>query len=144
MPAENLSILVDSSVWIAGQRDPQKFRELIAVQTDIATCDAAVGEFEVGLYAPRDKKTREQAREFFISTVEPAARFPHFPEDFKEAARLAGEAIFNNAARPSFPDGLIAATARRTNRTVWTSDETDFQAMGCKTFNPFSKHPPGQ
>jgi predicted nucleic acid-binding protein len=43
-------------------------------------------------------------------------------------------------------DGLIAACARRTNRIVWTTDETDFKAMGCDIFDPWtsSKHPPGQ
>jgi predicted nucleic acid-binding protein len=144
MPAENPPILIDSSVWIAGQRDPQRFRELIAAKNDLATCDAAVGEFRVGLFAPREKATREQVREFFEASVEPLARYPHFPEDFAEAARLIGEAIFASKAKPSFPDGLIAAVARRTGRVVWTRDETDFKAMGCRVENPFSEHPPAQ
>ncbi len=143
MPDAATSILIDSSIWIKGQRDPQKFRTLIAGENDLATCDAAVGEFEVGLYAPREKKTRDQVREFFEASVEPLARFPHFPEDFREAARLIGEAIFSSKAKPSFPDGLIAAVAKRTNRVVWTADETDFKAMGCQTRNPFSENPSG-
>jgi predicted nucleic acid-binding protein len=135
-------ILIDSSIWIHGQKNPQRFRQLIALENDVATCDAAVGEFSVGLYAPREKKTRDQVREFFGAAVEPVARFPHFPDDFMEAARLIGDAIFASRAKPSFPDGLIAAVARRTARVVWTSDETDFKAMGCKTYNPFAAQIP--
>ena len=144
MPAAPQAILIDSSIWIHGQRDPKKFAALIEAQPDLATCDAAVGEYSVALYAPREKKTREQVREFFSAAIAPVASFPHFPEDFKEASRLIGEAIFASAAKPSFPDGLIAAVARRTNRLVWTADETDFRAMGCATKNPFLKNPSGQ
>jgi predicted nucleic acid-binding protein len=61
---------------------------------------------------------------------------PHLPDDFREASRLIGEAIFSSTAKPSFADGLIAASARRTNRVVWTTDETDFKAMDCATFDP--------
>ena len=141
MPAGDLSILIDSSIWIKGQRDPQWFASVVSGQDDVATCDAAVGEFEVGLYAPREKKTREQVREFFDAAVWQVMRLPHLPDDFREAARLIGEAIFNSSAKPSFPDGLIAACARRTGRTVWTTDESDFKAMGCQTSNPWLNHP---
>ncbi len=65
MPADTPSILIDSSIWIKGQRDPKWFESVVADQDDLATCDAAVGEFEVGLYAPRERKTREQVREIF-------------------------------------------------------------------------------
>jgi predicted nucleic acid-binding protein len=135
------AVLIDSSIWIKGQRDPAWFKQVVANVEDVATCAAAVGEFEVGLYAPREKKTRDQVREFFVAAVEPTTRFPHLPDDFPEAARLIGEAIFNGTAKPSFADGLIAAVARRTGRTVWTTDETDFKAMGCDTFNPWAKTP---
>jgi len=136
-------VLIDSSILIKGQRDPLWFASLIENQDDLATCDAAVGEFEVGLHAPREKKTREQVRQFSKAAIAPLMTLPHLPDDFREASRLIGEAIFKSAAKPSFPDGLIAACARRTNRIVWTTDETDFQAMGCQTFNPWapSKEP---
>lgn len=137
MPAGAPSILIDSSIWIKGQRDPKWFESAVADKDDLATCDAAVGEYEVGLYAPRERKTREQVREFLNAAILPTTRLPHVPDDFREAARLIGEAIFHSAARPSFPDGLIAACARRTNRVVWTTDESDFKAMGCQTFNPW-------
>ncbi|MCZ7636137.1 MAG: type II toxin-antitoxin system VapC family toxin [Verrucomicrobia bacterium] len=143
MPADGPSILIDSSIWIKGQRDPHWFAGVVAGKDDVATCDAAVGEFEVGLYAPRDKKTREQVREFFSACILPVMCLPHLPDDFREAARLVGEAIFKSSAKPSFPDGLIAACARRTGRTVWTTDESDFKAMGCLTSNPWLRHPPG-
>jgi predicted nucleic acid-binding protein len=146
MPAGGPSILIDSSIWIKGQRDPKWFESVVSGQNDVATCDAAVGEFEVGLYAPRQERTREKVREFFNGSISRVMCLPHLPDDFREAARLIGDAIFNSAAKPSFPDGLIAACARRTGRTVWTTDETDFKAMGCQTCNPWlsletRKHP---
>lgn len=131
-------VLIDSSVLISGQADPQRFAQIVQGRTDLATCDAAVGEYEVGLYAPREKKTRQSVKAFAVACVYPLRREPHLPEDFREASRLIGEAIFASKARPSFPDGLIAACALRMNGTVWTRDETDFKAMGCQTFNPFA------
>jgi predicted nucleic acid-binding protein len=130
-------VLIDSSILIKGQRDPLWFASIVSNQGDLATCDAAVGEFEVGLYAPREKTTREQVRAFSEACITPLMRLPHLPDDFREASRLIGEAIFKSAAKPSFADGLIAACARRTNRVIWTMDETDFAAMGCTTFNPW-------
>ena len=136
-------VLIDASILIKGQRDPAWFASVVDNRDDLATCDAAVGEFEVGLYSPREKKTREQVREFSEASLALLMRLPHLPDDFREASRLIGEAIFKSAAKPSFADGLIAACARRTNRVVWTTDETDFAAMGCATFNPWkaSKNP---
>ncbi len=130
-------VLIDSSILIKGQRDPLWFESIVDNREDLATCAAAVGEFEVGLLAPREKKTREQVRAFSEACLAPLMCLPHLPDDFHEAARLIGEAIFNSAAKPSFADGLIAACARRTNRVVWTTDETDFKAIGCDTFNPW-------
>ena len=143
MPADAPAILIDTSVWIKGQRDPRWFASVVAGQDDLATCDTAVGEYEVALHAPREKKTREQVRAFLHAAILPTMSLPHIPDDFHEAARLIGEAIFSSAAKPSFADGLIAACARRTHRVVWTTDETDFAAMGCATFNPWkaSKNP---
>ena len=132
-------ILIETSIWILGQEDPRWFAGVIAGERDLATCDAAMAEYEIGLYAPKHKQTRESVRKFLEAEIAPLVRYPHWPDDFREAARLIGEAIFNATAKPSFADGLIAACARRTNRVVWTTDETDFRAMGCKTFNPAAK-----
>ena len=88
----------------------------------------------MALYAPRQKKTRDQVREFARQFVDRVVTLPHYPEDFQDAARLIGEAIFAARAKPSQPDGLIAACALRTERIVWTADEADFKAMGCQTF----------
>ena len=139
-------VLIDSSVLIKGQRNPARFADIVENRDDLATCAAAVAEFEVGLYAPREKKTREQVRDFSEASLAPLMQLPILPDDFQTAARLVGEAIFSSAAKTSLADGLIAACARRTGRVVWTTDETDFKAMGCETFNPWadSEHPPGE
>lgn len=142
MPAEAPTILVDTSILVKGQHDPAWFATLVANRDDLATCDAAIAEFEVGLYAPRAKKTRDQVREFANASILPLMNIPHLPEDFHEAARLIGEAIFAAKAKPSLADGLIAAVSRRLDLTVWTIDETDFKAMGCQTSNPWKSKQP--
>jgi len=134
--------LLDSSILIEGQRNPKGFAKWMAGLDDVATCQVAVGEYAVGMFAPREKKTRDEARAFYKAFTVSVANHPHLPDDFEEAARLIGEAIFSGATKPSFPDGLIAACALRLNRNVWTRDEGHFQAMGCSTFNPL-KHPAG-
>ena len=53
MSADIPMVLIDSSILIKGQRDPLWFVSVVNGRDDLATCDAAVGEFEVGLYAPR-------------------------------------------------------------------------------------------
>lgn len=140
MPADAPTILIDTSVLIKGQHDPAWFASIVEKHDDLATCDAAIGEYEVALYAPREKKTRDQVRAFAEASIGPLMKLPHLPDDFHEAARLIGEAIHASKAKPSFPDGLIAAVARRSDLLVWTTDETDFRAMGCRTENPWSKH----
>ena len=130
--------LFDSSIWIVGQNNPAWFATVVADLADVATCQAAVGEFCVGLYAPRQKATRDQVQEFFTQNVQAVACHPHLPDDFDDASRLIGQAIFQAAAKPSFPDGLIAACARRLGRIVWTTDEIDFKALGCRVFNPLT------
>lgn len=145
MPAGDPTVLIDTSILVKGQQDPAWFASIVAGRDDLATCDVVVGEFEIGLYAPREKKTREQVREFVDASIMPLMKLPHVPEDFHEASRLIGEAIHASKAKPSFPDGLIAAVSRRANLVIWTTDETDFKAMGCQTSNPWaSKQPAGQ
>ena len=128
--------LFDSSIWILGQNDPHWFSALVITLPDVATCLAAVGEYAVGLYSPRKKTTRDQVREFLEDKMAAVAWHGHLPDDFSSASRLIGEAIFRSVAKPSFPDGLIAAYALRLNRMVWTEDDADFAAMGCRVYNP--------
>lgn len=130
--------MIDTSILIKGQANLAWFAGLVKDRFDLATCDAAVAEYEVGLYAPREKKTRQIVREFLDASILSLMNLPHVPEDFHEAARLIGEAIFASKAKPSFPDGLIAAVSRRLDLTIWTIDETDFKAMGCRTSNPWA------
>jgi predicted nucleic acid-binding protein len=123
-------------MWIVGQNDPAWFAPLVADLPDVATCLVAVGEYAVGLYAPREKRTRDAVRDFLDNAVQTVAWHAHLPDDFAAASRLIGDAIYRSAAKPSFPDGLIAALALRLNRVVWTKDEKDFSAMGCRVYNP--------
>ncbi len=121
--------LLDSSVWIEGEANPVWFAELIEGLPDVSTCATAAAEFAVGMYSPRKKATRDAARAFLEKSVFAVAVFAHLPDDFLEAARLIGEAIYRSAAKPSFADGLIAACALRLDRTVWTTNDKEFKAM---------------
>jgi len=132
--------LIDSSIWIEAQSDPQWFAALIEDHPDAATCQVAVAEYCVGLYAPEETKTRAEARDFFEQRLQAVAFLPHVPDDFQLAPRLVGDAIRANAGRPNIPDGLIAACALRTNRRIWTKDK-HFAAMGCKVFKPLEDTP---
>ena len=133
--------LIDSSIWIEGERNPAWFADLVQDLPDVATCLTAAGEYAVGIYAPTKKHTRDRAREFFVKSVQSVAWLPHLPDDFLEAARLVGEAILTNKAKPTFADGLIAACAQRQDRIVWTADDDHFSAMGCRTYNPLEDSP---
>lgn len=68
--------------------------------------------------------------------VQAVAWHGHLPDDFAKAPKLIGNAIFESIAKPSFPDGLIAACALRLGRVVWTTDDKHFAAMGCRVYNP--------
>jgi hypothetical protein len=62
MPADALSVLIDSSILIKGQRDPGWFESIVGDKDDLATCDAAAGEFEATLLcAARKKDARASA-----------------------------------------------------------------------------------
>lgn len=128
--------LLDSSIWIVGQNDPAWFAPLVMDLPDVATCLVAVGEYAVGLHAPRQKLTRDQVRDFLEDKLQAVAWHAHLPDDFAAASKLIGTAIFESKAKPSFPDGLIAACALRLNRVVWTKDAKHFAAMGCRVYDP--------
>lgn len=130
--------LFDSSVWIVGQNHPHWFADVLDGLPDVATCLAAVGEYAVGLHAPKQKRTRDQVREFLERRIQLAAWHVHVPDDFPAASRLIGEAIYQDKAKPSYPDGLIAACALRLNRVVWTTDPRHFKAMGCRVYDPLA------
>ena len=132
------SCLFDSSVWIVGQNHPQWFADVVEGLPDVATCLVAVGEYAVGMHGARIKRTRQQVRDFLERRVQQVAWFSHLPDDFATASRLIGEAIFASKAKPSFPDGLIAACALRTGRVVWTTDTAHFEALGCRAYNPLT------
>ena len=133
--------VIDTSIWIEAQRNPRWFAGLIADLPDIATCFTAAGEYAVGCYAAEQKKTRDEARDFFENSVQAVACHPHLPDDFLTASRLIGQAIFSKTAKPNYADGLIAACARRLDRVVWSKDEGHFSALGCRVYNPLKDTP---
>src|SRR5438874_413834 len=94
--------LFDSSIWIVGQKDPLWLSALVRDLPSVSTCLAAVMEYAVGLYAPRQRSTREQVRQFLEDMIGTVTWHSHLSEDFSTASRLIGSAIFRSVAKPSF------------------------------------------
>jgi len=138
----NDPLLIDTDIWIEGERQPAVIANWLADQGDVATCDTVRAEFLVGVHAPRQPATREKARRYFEEVIACTPSLPVDRADFDQAGRLIGDAIRNGQARPTLGDGLIAACALRNGRTVATKNEKDFHAMGVATVNPLIAPPP--
>jgi predicted nucleic acid-binding protein len=123
-------------VFVEGEIDPAFFADWLEDQDDVATSEVVLAEFTVGIHAPSDVATRENARKFFMDYVLAVPALPVLSQEFREVGRLIGDAIRQGKARPSLGDGLIAMCALREGRTVATTNVKDFVAMGVKAVNP--------
>lgn len=133
------AFLIDTSVFVEAEADPALLLAWLAETDDVATSEAVLAEFSVGLHAPSDAATRERARKYFQEYILPLPALPVLSQDYRDAGRLIGEAIRQGKARPGLADALIALCALRENRTVATMDPKDFKAMGVRVCNPFAK-----
>jgi len=129
--------LIDSDVFIEGERGNPRFESWSQEDHEFATADVVRAEFLLGVHAVGDTAKRVRGENFYRDRVSKVASFSNEAGDFEVAARLAGEARRNGKAKPSLADGLIAAIAIRTGATVATRNVTDFKAMGCPCVDPF-------
>ena len=132
-------LLIDTDVWVEGERRPLAVADWLANQDDVATCEVVWAEFLIGVHAAAQASTRAKARRYFEEIVSAPICLPIEGGDFERAARLIGEAIRAGKARPTLGDGLIAACALRSGRWVATGNDKDFQAMGVPTVNPLAR-----
>ena len=134
----NEKILIDTSVFVEAEIDPVPLLRWLAHQEDVVTSEVVLAEFSVGIHAPAQAITREQAKRFFDEFILPLPARPVQADDFREVGRLIGNAIRQGKARPGLGDGLIALCALREGRTVATTNIKDFKALGVHAVNPLA------
>jgi predicted nucleic acid-binding protein len=131
--------LIDSDVFIEGERGNPAFVPWIEAQTEAATADVVRCEFLMGVHAVADAAKRRRGERFYAERIAGMVSLPNKAEDHDAAARMAGEARRQGKGSPSVVDGLLAAIAIRTGATVATRNETDFRAMGCPCAYPLTQ-----
>jgi toxin FitB len=129
--------LIDSDVFIEGERGNPKFVPWLESLEEVATVDIIRGEFLLGCHAVPDAAKRNRGEKFYQERIAGMVSLPCESKDYEKAAQLTGEARRLSNGSPSLADGLLAAIAIRTAATVATSNVKDFQAMGCACANPF-------
>lgn len=129
--------LIDTDVFIEGERGNPAFVPWLEGAEGVATADIVRAEFLLGVHAVLDASKRQRGELFYRDRISGLPSFACEAADYASAARLAGEARRNAKGKPSLVDGLLAAIALRTGATVATRNLTDFQAMSCRCANPF-------
>ena len=128
--------LIDTDVFIEGERGNAVFPDWLGQQSEVATADVVRGEYLLGVNAVSDPGLRQRGLKFYTDRIAHMASFPCASSDYEKAAALAGEARRLGKGKPGLIDGLIAAVALRTGAKVATRNTTDFNAMGCPCENP--------
>jgi len=130
--------LIDTDVFIEGERGNPGFLSWLQTADRVATADVVRGEFLLGTHAVADAALRQRGAEFYSARVAQLPSFSSDPADYEKAANLAGEARRLGKGKPGLIDGLLAALALRLGAKVATRNTTDFEAMGCACENPLS------
>jgi predicted nucleic acid-binding protein len=128
--------IIDTDLLIEGERGDARFIQWLESADGVAIADIIRAEFLLGVHAVNDDVLRNRGLEFYSETI---ARLPSLssePNDFAQAAELAGRARRTGKGAPGLVDGLIAAIALRTSATIATRNTRDFAAMNCACFNP--------
>jgi predicted nucleic acid-binding protein len=134
-----MSWIIDTDVFIEGERGNGAFVAWLQSADGIATADVVRGEFLIGVPAVADDTIRQRGVQFYSERIAGLPSFSSEPGDYAKAAALAGDARRHAKGKPGLIDGLIAAIAIRTGATVATQNTKDFDAMGCPCANPFLK-----
>jgi predicted nucleic acid-binding protein len=130
--------LIDTDIFIEGERGDPKFLRWLENADGVATADIIRAEFLIGVHAVANPALRQRGAQFYLGHISLLPSFASDPLDYAKAAALAGEARREGKGKPSLVDGLLAAIALRTGATVATRNITDFKAMGCPCKNPLA------
>jgi predicted nucleic acid-binding protein len=128
--------LIDTDVFIEGERGNPLFKPWLDHAGQVATVDVVRGEFLLGINSVADTALRQRGTQFYNDRIAHLSSFASEPADYAKAATLAGEARRLGKGKPGLIDGLIAALALRTGAKVATRNVADFRAMGCQCENP--------
>ena len=135
--------LIDTHVFIEGERGAPALVPWLAQATGVATADVVRGEFLLGVHAVPDAALRQRGAQFYADRIAHLPSFASDPADYAKAASLAGESRRLGKGKPGLVDGLLAAIALRTGAKVATRNIADFKAMGCPCENPL-ENPAGR
>jgi len=128
--------LIDTDIFIEGERGHAAFVPWLAQADAVATADIVRGEFLLGVHAVPDAALRQRGAQFYADRIAHLPSFASEAADYAKAASLAGEARRLGKGKPGLVDGLLAALALRTGARVATRNIPDFRAMGCPCENP--------
>jgi tRNA(fMet)-specific endonuclease VapC len=120
-------LILDTTVLIAGERASASTDEVVGDDDDVAMAAVTVAELLVGVRLA--DRANEPARRRYVNAL--IDTIPVEPYDL-EVARLHAELLAHTRAegrRRGAHDLLIAATARRTGRTVVTADARGFAGL---------------
>ena len=131
--------IIDTDIFIEGERGHPAFLPWLQSADGIATADVVRGEFLIGTHAVPDAILRERGIQFYSERIAALPSFSSEPADYAKAAALAGDARRVGKGKPGLIDGLIAAVALRTGATVATQNTKDFEAMDCPCADPLLK-----
>ena len=81
--------LVDTDVFIEGERGNPAFTKWLDRAGLIATADIVRGEFLLGVHAVPDAALRQRGTQFYADTIAHLSSFPSDPADYAKAATLA-------------------------------------------------------
>lgn len=129
--------IIDTDVFIEGERGNASFALWLSTADGVATADVVRGEFLIGVHAVADEAIRRRGIKFYADRLAGLPSFCSEPADYAKAAEWAGDARRRAKGKPGLIDGLIAAIAIRTGAKVATQNTKDFDAMGCPCANLF-------
>lgn len=128
--------IIDSDVFIEGERGNPNFFRWLATSGKFSTADIVRAEFLMGVHQTSDAAKRQRGEQFYRDIISALPSLPNEEEDYARGAQMAGDARRAQKGLPSLVDSLIAAIALRTGATVATRNIKDFKAMGCPCENP--------
>jgi predicted nucleic acid-binding protein len=130
--------IIDSDVFIEGERGNPKFFSWLKTRDKFSTADIVRAEFLMGVHQTSDAVKRQRGEQFYRDIISALPSISNEPADYARGAQMAGDARRAQKGLPSLVDSLIAAVALRTGATVATRNVKDFKAMGCPCKNPLA------
>src|SRR5580704_17722516 len=98
-----MSWIIDTDIFIEGERGNVAFVKWLQSADGIATADIVRGEFLIGVHAVADESIRQRGVRFYSERMAGLPSFCSEPSDYAKAGALAGDARRSGKGKP----GLI-------------------------------------